>query len=160
MAQDSNVNIAMLSRVLIPQLFEYAGCVFARYVASDRLYREFKRKAQRSMKWEPDRTGVEAFENHFHTLDLFTNGHLARQTHSIFKSAESLGKAMALAWQAELIKRYQGQRFRIYYARGDNPTVRFHRVYKKEPSWLDEKDWEEDIVAGRILVLETPGRLA
>jgi hypothetical protein len=45
--------------------------------------------------------------------------------------------------------------FRVYYTRNDDPIVRFHRIYDKEPLLMNEKDWSNQISKGSIIILDT-----
>jgi hypothetical protein len=58
------------------------------------------------------------------------------------------------------MRAFPGQRFRIYYARGNNPSVRLHRSYRGEAPWLTEASVPEEVSRGHVLVLQTPGRAA
>jgi hypothetical protein len=155
-----SLRLRVLSRVLLPQFFELGGCVFVRHVASERLFRAAQAGGPHTGSWNPDRTGAEVFENHLHPLDLFAQGLSLRMSDPAFRSAELLGQAIAHSWFSHLVRAFPGQRFRIYYSRSNHPTVRFHRCYRGEPSWLDEAAYAKDVARGHLLVLETPGRAA
>jgi hypothetical protein len=148
--------------VLFPEFVEANGHVFAKCAASKAAV--VNRRRALIPEWEGlDRTGVEAFENHLHILDVFRHDPKVwskrlqryRTAHPDFVAAETLGKAIAHAWFARLLREFPRYRFRVYYTRDGDPTVRFHRVYRGEPVWLDEHDWQQDIQAGRLLVLDT-----
>jgi len=153
-------SLRILTRVLLPQFFELGGCVFVRHVASDGLFREARSGRPHNGRWNPDRTGAEASENHLHPLDLFAPALHVFKHDPRFRAAEVLGQSIAHSWFSHLVRAFPGQRFRIYYSRSNNPTVRFHRCYRGEPLWLDEATHTTDIARGHLLVLETDGSAA
>jgi len=153
-------HIASLSHALLPQFFELGGCIFVRHVASERLFRASRSGRAHDGSWDPDRTGSEAFENHLHPLDLFAPGLHVRMSDPRFRAAEQLGQAIAHSWFSRLVQAFPGQRFRVYYARGDNPTVRLHRVYRSEGPWLADGSFPKEMARGQVLILTTPGRAA
>jgi len=77
-----------------------------------------------------------------------------------FRAAEQLGQAIAHSWYSGLVRVFPGQGFRVYYARGDNPTVRLHRVYRAEAPWLADGSFPQEAASGQVLILTTPGRAA
>jgi hypothetical protein len=154
-----------LASVLLPDFVEANGHVFAKCAASKTAL--LKRRGALIPEWEGlDHTGVEAFENHLHVLDVFRHDPKVwserrqqyRTRHPDFVAAQTLGKVIAYAWFGKLQRDFPQYRFRVYYARDDNPTVRFHRVYRGEPVWLDERERHQDIQDGRLLVLDTKKR--
>ncbi len=64
--------------------------------------------------------------------------------------AEQIGIQMAEAWFAKLQLDFPRDDFRVYYTRDDEPTVRFHRVYRGEPVWMDEPGPETSRHAVRV----------
>jgi hypothetical protein len=113
-----------------------------------------------------DHTGVEAFCNHTHMIDIFTH-HADRiptsqeddffldEEHPDFKLLCDTGKRIAHLWFIKLKQDFPQYRFRVYYTQNDNPIVRFHRVRQGEPFWLDEKDCQEEIINTSIIILDT-----
>ena len=77
-----------------------------------------------------------------------------------FRAAEQLGQAIAHSWYSSLVCVFPGQAFRIYYARGNNPTVRLHRVHRGEAPWLEDGSFPREAARGQVLILTTPGRAA
>jgi hypothetical protein len=113
-----------------------------------------------------DFTGMEAFQNHTHIIDLF--GHEAGRepagesddcffdyNHPDFMLLCEAGKKLAQMWFQKLRVDFPHYRFRVYYTQEDNPIVRFHRVRAEEPYWLDEEMYGEDVKLGKIIVYDT-----
>jgi hypothetical protein len=151
--------LTALKRLLKPEFFLYGGCVFLRGVASARLYRAYRTGVPLgSPLGEPDRTGAEAFENHLHTqVEVAPYASVRVSSGRVFREAELLGQVLAHLWASHLSRAFPRQRFRVYYSRSNDPTVRFHRAYRGEVSWLDERDYPDDVARGHLLVLQTPG---
>lgn len=156
----ASIDLRAFEAKLLPELFELGGCVFAKGIASHRLFRAFLEGKRRSGQWTPDKTITECRENHLHTLDLLRGAADARTRDASFKLAEALGRVIAHAWLGLLVARFPGQRFRVYYLRGNNPTVRFHRVYPGEPHWLREVDRPEETARGQLVILDSGPRRA
>jgi len=151
------LDLRAFRRVLLPEFFQYGGCTFVRYVASGLLFRAFRAKQAHSGRWSPDRTGAEALENHVHPLDLVAPAFHVRMSDPLFREAEEIGKAIAHVWCSKLMSDFPGQQFRVYYARSNNPSVRFHRSYRGESPWLEEASVPEELARGHVLILQTPG---
>jgi hypothetical protein len=137
---------------------EMAKLVWPRFVQHDGLilvdlsgrYRVSGKRIARRPDLGLDNTGLEAFQNHTHVLDLFKHdskvwrsrpGRFDRR-HPHFRLAERIGVVIAESWFAKLRRDFPEDRFRVYYTRLDDPIVRFHRVYPREPMWLDDDQCE------------------
>jgi hypothetical protein len=110
-------------------------------------------------------TGMEAFINHNHIVDLFRH-EVSREptkdndswfdySHPDFKFLCEVGKKLAQMWYRKLKIDFPQYRFRVYYTQEDDPIVRFHRVRPEEPYWLDEANWRDDIKHGKIMIYDT-----
>lgn len=110
------------------------------------------------------RTEVEAFLSHTHVIDLVQHkmpwkdgqyDHLSPDFESLCK----VGKRLAAMWYQKLRADFPDYRFRVYYTQDDDPIVRFHRVRKDEPYWLNEKDYRAEIEQGKVIIYDTEQRL-
>ncbi len=101
-------------------------------------------------------TGWEAFVNHTHIFDVFSNEATATaieeetdnlavldytydDSHPDFVRASKLGRMIARLWSIKLKADFPNERFRVYYTQYDNPIVRFHMVRPSESFWLDDQ---------------------
>lgn len=140
-----------LLNIVWPEFVEVDGAVFR------------KGASPKVQPTNMDKTGWEAFANHQHILDLFK--HKAYKTgdtedfyiptHPDFIAACDFGKRLAKTWFSKLIQDFPKYRFRVYYTEEDNPIVTFHRVRDDEPSWLSEEDYKQDVVEGKVIVLDS-----
>jgi hypothetical protein len=141
--------------ILWPCFVEQDGMILVDLSGRDR---PSKRRITRRPDIGFDNTGIEAFHNHTHILDLFKHdpkvwrarlGHHDRR-HPHFRLAERIGVAIAEAWFAKLRQDFPDDHFRVYYTRDDDPIVRFHRVYPNEPPWLEDQEPPRSIERIRV----------
>jgi hypothetical protein len=131
------------ARLLWPRFVVQDGLIFVDLPGQRR---PSKRRINRSPKTGLDNTGIEAFQNHTHILDLFKHDPRVWQarvgrfnrSHPQFRLAERLGVVVAEAWLAKLRRDFPGDHFRVYYTGDEDPIVRFHRLYPGESVWLDD----------------------
>jgi hypothetical protein len=113
-----------------------------------------------------DRTGMEAFYNHTHMIDLFKHNASLQpidedddrfydQDDPDFSALCKLGKTLAQMWFQKLQIDFPQYDFRVYYTQDDNPIVRFHRVRPDEPNYIDEEQWIEEIEYGKVIIYDT-----
>ena len=133
-----------VARILWPRFVEVYGLVFLDLFGRRRANN--KPFSHRQIL-EPglDKTGIEAFQNHTHILDLFKHDLKMKrhcdydQRHPHFRLAERIGVAVAEAWCAKLKRDFPRDNFRVYYTRNRfGPIVRFHRLYPNETPWLTD----------------------
>lgn len=103
-----------------------------------------------------DLTSAEAFINHVHVLDVFTNSAevdkepFYDRTHPGFVAAIDIGRLAARLWAHKLALEFPESEFLVYFTRDDNPIVRFHMVRDGEPVWLEPT--EDQIESGAIRI--------
>jgi hypothetical protein len=148
--------VPTIAAIVWPKFVTREGCIFIDFV--------LPRKGRKiDKKCGSDRTGVEGFYNHVHILDLFKHDKdvwneerkAYRTRHPHFKMAEQIGKIIVRAWFCKLRMDFPRDDFRVYYTRDDDPIVRLHRIYDKEPLFMSEKDWSNQISKGTIIILDT-----
>ncbi len=121
--------------------------------------------APSNVQREMDHTGVEAFLNHTHIMDLFRHevawedGHYDHHSPD-FKDLCEIGKKLAGIWYQKLQVDFPNYRFRVYYTQDDDPIVRFHRVRENEPYWLSENSYSDEVEQGTVIVYDTRQRSA
>jgi hypothetical protein len=140
-----------------PDFEEVEGSIF---IAND------QPKSTSDLQHGLDRTGMEAFYNHTHMIDLFKHNSCRQPIdeydekffdydHPDFLSLCELGKTLAQMWFQKLQIDFPKYDFRVYYTRDDNPVVRFHRVRPDELNWIDEGQYIEEIKRGEVVIYDT-----
>ena len=148
--------LALLS-VFWPDFVEVEGSVFLSNANPERTY---------NSEHVLDRTGMEAFVNHAHMIDLLKHNaglHSTEENDDCFYDQDhpdlsalcELGKTLAQMWFQKLQVDFPQYDFRVYYTQDDNPVVRFHRVRSNEPDWIDESCYSEEIQIGKIMIYNT-----
>jgi hypothetical protein len=148
---------AALLHIFWPDFVEVDGSVFLAHV---------KPKATSDPEHGLDRTGMEAFLNHTHMIDLFNHDASLQPIdedddrfydpdHPDFSALCEVGMILAQMWFQKLRVDFPQYGFRVYYSQADNPIVRFHRIRIDEPNWLDENDYSEEIQLGKLIIYDT-----
>lgn len=147
---------ATLLEILWPDFKEIEGSIFVPW-----------RRVRKTCDPElgSDYTDMEAFINHTHIMDLFRhevscertkdNDYYYDHNHPDFKFLCEVGKKLAQMWYQKLKNDFPQYRFRVYYTQEADPVVQFHRVRPKEPYWLDENNYREDVKRGKVIVYDT-----
>lgn len=91
-----------------------------------------------------DKTALESLENHIHINEILGK----KVGRILFRVAIIIGEA----WANRLKSEFPGKHFRVYLAKSDDITLRFHQVHEGEPNWLNDNNWKSDISKGRLVL--------
>jgi hypothetical protein len=103
---------------------------------------------------------TESDMNHTHILDLVRhNAGMNRtpcfkSTHPDFKVAYHIGRNLCFMWAYKLMQDFPRDNFRVY-LHGFEPIVRFHKIRRGIPNWIEAKNFKQDIRAGKVAILDT-----
>lgn len=137
-----------LLKLFWPEFSEIKGCVF------------LKSLGYNSRIDVSDPTYAESDGNHTHMLDLFRHDSVGKRrgyksTHPDFKAAYRIGKKLCVIWAYKLMDDFPNDDFRVY-LHGHDPTLRFHKIRKGIPNWLELKHFNpKEVRAGKIMILDT-----
>lgn len=131
-----------------PEFVEINGCVF--------LKRErVSKKVDTSYPVE-----TESASSHTHIFDFVHHkAGLRREPfydakHPDFKKAYQIGRIMCLLWALKLKRDFPSDHFRVY-LHGFDPIVRFHKIRKGVPNWIEAKDHQRSIESGKVMIVDT-----